>query len=661
MGNKGGSFIQQHIEKAVLAIAGVIALWLLLTKVLITPNVVEYNNRKRTPAEIDQVILKQSETVAENMRGKPKPPREYTSRLDDYLNVFGQPITVDAAIWPKVPYSFGDDDYDGRKYSLPGSPVIAKPQVGYIRAAAYLPTEEVTPNTSYQNVEAEPNDIDLVTVGAELDIALLYKAFYDTFAGSIVKAEWRDPCLAAPVFAAVQLQRGEKNPDGSWTDWADVARLSIDNQRQMLDIIEKVSDLPRGGMRVRLLQYNNPSVMMNILQPMPFDIASTDDDWMPPSLREDFKKRFADQEAAKRREEMEERRRERDEKLENMRSNRRDRRESTRTTDTGRDTGRGAGGDMMTPGMGGGGSRTTRPRDRSRTDRTRSRDDSERDRLLQERRKQREDEKSLDAVYKKYEEILIDDETQLDKLEESLQFWAHDDTVQPGNTYRYRVRLGVFNPIADSLKLDSASRQAKDQVIIWSDFVETTQIDIPQRLYFFAKDIRETANTVSVEVFRYALGYWYGKLYTVESGEAIGRFDEPEKQKIEDDKQERRISIEDKNYIPDIVDFRTMAMMVDTVPVEDWSGGSSLRPRSYFSMYYSYDGKVIEEMPVQQRYWATDIQRLYSDIRSQSRKTRKPFRPRGQSIRSDMPSGTPGGQDMMGPEMMMPGMMMPGM
>ena len=74
---------------------------------------------------------------------------------------------------------------------------------------AYIPTENVDSENSYDTVSHEPNDLDLVTVEARFDVRALYDRFYENFSGEYINEEWRDPCLAVPIFAAVDLQRQE--------------------------------------------------------------------------------------------------------------------------------------------------------------------------------------------------------------------------------------------------------------------------------------------------------------------------------------------------------------------------------------------------------------------------------------------------------------------
>jgi hypothetical protein len=60
-----------------------------------------------------------------------------------------------------------------------------------------------------------------------------------------------DPCLARPIFAAVNLQRQEMNGDGTWSDWEGRAEQKIDHYQKLFRIIEDIQDLPAGGLKVQ--------------------------------------------------------------------------------------------------------------------------------------------------------------------------------------------------------------------------------------------------------------------------------------------------------------------------------------------------------------------------------------------------------------------------
>ena len=228
-------------------------------------------------------------------------------------------------------------------------------------------------------------------------------------------------------------------------------------------------------------------------------------------------------------------------------------------------------------------------------------------------------------------------------------FWAHDDTVEPRKNYRYRIRLGVFNPVAGTNQLSEQDISRKNEVVLWSEFSDITEpVEIPGRLYFFAKHIREPANVVTVQVSKYVNGYWHSEDFKVSQGEVIGNVVETE---IETETQQRRGEFgrgmdprfssgrgrtdprmasfarpEEKSVVPDSIDYSTGAVMVDAVAVNDWAGDKNLTTRRYYDMLYSMDGTDIEHMPVRTSYWAKDLQNWYGKISTLVNVTKEPFK-----------------------------------
>jgi hypothetical protein len=205
-----------------------------------------------------------------------------------------------------------------------------------------------------------------------------------------------------------------------------------------------------------------------------------------------------------------------------------------------------------------------------------------------------------------------------------LVFWAHDDTVEPKNSYRYRIRIGVFNPTAGTEQFGEQDRIWKKNVVLWSEFSDVTDtVDIPGKLYFFANDIQEAARTVTVDVCKYVLGYWYSERFAVRQGEVIGKVKNVE------------LKPEDKAKgvtVPDKIDYGTGAVLVDIVPVNDWTGSGKLTAISYYDMLYSFDGMNIEHMPVKSVYWAKELQATLGQIQKLQKQPKEPLRVWGSQV-----------------------------
>ena len=608
MGRKGGNFFEEHVEKIVLAIIGIVCVWLLIFRVFISPNVVGYDNKGFGAGEIDIHISEQAKLLKNKLNRKPEPKQAYEPRIDDFTALVGSAISdIDVSVYLPQPSRSSGDVGIRPVYVLPQVPEVNNVQVEHIRAVAYVPTEVINEERVYEAIVAEPNDIDFVTVEAKFDVVRLYENFHESFAGDNVREKWRDPCLAEPIFAAVQLQRQKLSADGSWGDWQIVSRIRIDVRKRMFGIIEGVKELPTGGMKVRMLQFNDPQVRMDMLQPEAYRIASANEEWFPPLLHRKFVKRQRLQRLEEGREARQAERAEREREREGARMERSARMQARLRPAAGSDSAADWYGDAEDAGG--------TPVKKIVTRR------SPGSRLAERERPKRRSAEALkagstDDVYEEFEAILITEDSDFARISQPLTFWAHDDTVEPGRSYRYKIRLGVFNPIAGTERFSEQDKHLKNKVVLWSRFSDATEdVTIPGRLYFFPRDIQAAARTVTVQVSRYALGYWYSKDFMVRQGEVIGR---SVKHEIAD--------VEEGVVAPETVDYSTGAVLVDVMAVNDWSGGKNLRARNYFNMLYSFDGANIERVPVKTRYWAEELQAKFNEIRRSEKEPKEPLR-----------------------------------
>jgi len=721
---KIGRFCEAHVEKIVLVMVSVICVWLFFTRVIFSPNAVPLDNRDFSPGQIDRYIheqkaqelranLQQQKTAAAKpyrspLTGSITPNDAIVAGLFDrplargFLGLFNDPLGfINAVSVPKPAPLPADRMYASRRYRLPLIPDVTNVGVNYIRAAAYVPLEEITAQMTYDKAPVEPNDIDLVTVEAKFDVAELYRRFHASFAGvDVQKEEWRDPCLADPVFAAVQLERQHLQEDGTWSNWQDLPRTRVEPHQKLFTVVEKMEDLPPGGLEVRLMQFDGKPITMELLQPESYQIASAEEDWFPPSFHGKFK-------LLQRKLEMEERQKQREdarEQSDRTVDGRRDgttrggggayggtqtgrasrgmaRNQAGTTGDSlygpqrgGRATGRADQGAYATPGG------RARPTRRGQAPGEQMYDDAYAIGMsgVDGRRK------TTDEVYLEFGKELINYRTDLSKLDKPLLIWVFDDTAGPGRTYRYRMRVGVFNPVAGTSQLVERDVDKKDRVILWSAYSDVTEpVEVRNMLYLFAKDAQERTKTATVEVARYALGYWRTEDFQVKLGEAIGKEVEPKPEKTPARTLAGRITgprgdnlmmagapvapgglgmtgttdyafgTADQTTRPTTVDYTTGKVLVDLVQVSDLGGTPNLRARTYHDMLYTADGTHIEHMPVSTTNWPENLLQTYQYILSEKRREPQPFRAfnkgglRGRGRRGGMP-GMEGYPDMGG-------------
>jgi hypothetical protein len=107
-----------------------------------------------------------------------------------------------------------------------------------------------------------------------------------------------------------------------------------------------------------------------------------------------------------------------------------------------------------------------------------------------------------------------------------FDIWAHDETVEPGKIYRYRMRVVIRNPLYSS-NLAATPELAQTLSIPgqWSDW--TPAIPIMPRIRMFLASGARQQNSVQVKVFRWERGMINTPAtpFSVSPGDMIGRVD----------------------------------------------------------------------------------------------------------------------------------------
>ncbi|MEN8126268.1 MAG: hypothetical protein ABFR90_00520 [Planctomycetota bacterium] len=621
--------LENHIDKIVLAVVVLVALFLLWAYVLSNPygEKVKVGRReeKMGPSEIDRRVRTQAEEMVSGLDESPEnPPPSIPPYLRDYEQLFQCPISKVSST-AKMSYPGAGDVVveEKRRYVLPEVPALADVSVGHLRGAAQVPTEEVAPDRPYTDVPKEVDDLDFVSVSARFDVLTLNKNFQQSFVGrGLQKTAWKDPRLATPVFARLELQRRTKQKDGQWDSWTEVSRTAIDSYHKLLGELPLSLEQSPYGLDIWRQRYEKQEVQHDILQPEFYSFTVSRLEWAAPEFLNEAR------EILKKEEEKE--RRERQDELRNRSTRTTDDRRSTRTRDTRRRPARpepdrrtrGGRGDVMDDGM-----RTATGRRAARTD-----------------------ERSVEDVQKDFKKEQIDERTDITKLDELLLVWAHDDTTKPGETYQYRTRIGVLNPIAGKDWLEKDQAEYQDHVVLWSAYSDpTAELYVPRRSYVFPleaienKDIADGIEGVKVEVAKYYVGQWRDYEFDVYPGQVIGYevedVDVEDAEGRRDDAQPMMMGMGMETE-PDTVDFTTDSTFVDVVRDIDW--GRRLRRSVLHTMLY-YDAEGLQQIPVGEKNWSSDVRSTHTEIQ--------------QAIERGVQQRSPGMMDGVSPEMMDPMMM----
>ena len=107
--------------------------------------------------------------------------------------------------------------------------------------------------------------------------------------------------------------------------------------------------------------------------------------------------------------------------------------------------------------------------------------------------------------------------------DKKVETWCHDANVEPGKTYRYRVRYKVKNPIfaAPNFAADPALAEEFAIVSPYSEWTSPTKI--PELVNFFVATSKSpNANTVRFDVFTWDQGQTKQSTFTVGPGDLIG-------------------------------------------------------------------------------------------------------------------------------------------
>ena len=100
---------------------------------------------------------------------------------------------------------------------------------------------------------------------------------------------------------------------------------------------------------------------------------------------------------------------------------------------------------------------------------------------------------------------------------------CHDANVEPGKTYRYRIRYKVKNPIFAAPNFAQNPAMAQEFAIVSPYSEWTSQFKVPELVNFFVATSKSpNANTVRFDVFTWDQGQTKQSTFTVGPGDLVG-------------------------------------------------------------------------------------------------------------------------------------------
>jgi len=588
-GKKILGLLEKYVDKVVLGGIAILCLVLLWKFVIGSPYAVEYNGSKVTPDKIDQLVNRRAEQIKAKLGDTPEAKIYRATKYREFLNKMALTVQVDTKNILNLQPGRGEMiGVEERVYSKPDIPLLTEAIAQEFRTVVFVPTETVDMEKPYEFVQTELDDVDVVSVQVSFDVQTLYANFERCFAGrNVLKSEWRDEQIAKPLFAAVQLQRQNRLDDGNWSKWQMVPRGRVDHRREIFQLPEKIDQVELGGIDLLMLNFNKYETQKGLLQPVTYDFAASNVEWLPPVLYKELVE-IVEKEA---------KRMEREER--GLKS-----REAARLTRGKQGRRYGGYGDEEEGALSSQSGRNASRLAKLRREKAAGRFGAA---------AAETQERTVELVRQDYNYALISETVGFGKMVQPLLIWAHDDTVKPDNAYRYRMRVGVFNPTAGKNWFAGKDAKFKDDVVLWSDYSHATEpVYILPMMYLFPVSVSRNAEKVTIDVAKFNRGNWCTHEFDVAIGENIGESVEMIDEKTEIQKSIYAPVIEDNI---ELIDFSSSAILVDIARAPILTSPSTARPRPYYQAFMTKNGTDISYLPVTKAKWPKQLQARFNEIK----------------------------------------------
>ena len=185
---------------------------------------------------------------------------------------------------------------------------------------------------------------------------------------------------------------------------------------------------------------------------------------------------------------------------------------------------------------------------------------------------------------------------------DQIAVWFNDDTVGAGKTYRYRMRVRLWNRYVGQMRALRTPEQAKRCELVGDWSLPGPAITVAPGTHFFVGSASTTRDSARVDVWKWRKGYWLKQSFSVGVGDVIGGVEQVETGIL--DRETLREVRED-------VDFGTGAIVLDLrfdEPVIRRDAGSkgefTLREADSLVLVYldPADGQVKERTQVVDKY-----------------------------------------------------------
>jgi len=540
---------EAHVEKIALAVAAVLLAAVLLLGLLRPAGLRDPDGRS---VDAETAAYK-ARTIADSIRSTMDEPGQqakvspYSPVADRFGRVASLPENplVDRMPLTPIYLAQGPKPLEKRQYTLPEIPQLTDARMGLTQASAQVTlrasdSQDVDVRSPTAKDSWQVIDVDFVTVEATIPLGQCRQNFAQCFTDALVETPLEE---GQPIVAVVDLQRSQLD-NGSWTEFESVARLDKGERQPLLGPLTAAEIEQLGQAAYEFLvseRTARPQIQRSLLRPSPYRLQGWN--WLPPGQQ---------QEQA----EAEKTRRLERQRAEAART--RPGRPATRSPALRRPAAGRARPDRFPPAV-------AAPRMPPAGIREGSPD-------IPPPGMMPEMPFPPDGQVPRFPQTGplprsgAGDRRLADWLnEDDVTFWAHDGQVKLGAVYRYRLRLGFFNPIAGRGWVHRDQAEFDDQRVLWSPWVLPEKfVRVPQRTWFFPTAPRPDTDSVSVDVCHKQNGWWYKKSFVLTPGSAIGEIVRmPWQASSRPRTGRRRADATDVDLVE--IDFRTFATVVDIV------------------------------------------------------------------------------------------------
>ncbi len=137
--------------------------------------------------------------------------------------------------------------------------------------------------------------------------------------------------------------------------------------------------------------------------------------------------------------------------------------------------------------------------------------------------------------------------------EDEPAVWFHDDSVDPGKTYRYRMRVRLWNRYVGRRASLRDPTQADQAVLVGQWSAPTAPLAVAPKRHFFVRGQAFGEPAASVDVFTWYKGNWLKEDFKVRVGDVIGAPLEVKTPELDEDDKPKK----------EEVDFSTGAVVLD--------------------------------------------------------------------------------------------------